>query len=77
MLTRDNGYCCEMMVRKDDQDDQDAFLCEPDRGITSDQVNESNLYISKQEMSQSANLIAESAEYFAPESIMMLPLIKL
>lgn len=77
MLTRDNGYCCEMMMRKDGQDDQDAFLCEPDRGITSDQVNESNLYISKQEMSQSANLIAESAEYFAPESIMMLPLIKL
>lgn len=70
VLNRNNMYYCQMMFKNNK-------LTEPDRGITSDQVNETPMYTSKMEMAKSANLIEGSAEYFAPESINMLPLIKL
>lgn len=70
VLNRNNMYYCEMMFKN-------GKLAEPDRGITSDQVNETPMYTSKMETAKSSNLIEGSAEYFAPESINMLPLIKL
>lgn len=70
-LNGDNIYYCKRMI------DASHKTCEPDRGITSDQVNETMTNTAKLEMAKSANIIEGSAEYFAPESISMLPLIKL
>lgn len=70
VLNKNNMYYCEIMVKGD-------HIAEPDRGITSDQVNETTLDIDKVEAAKNANLIEGSAEFFAPESINMLPLIKL
>lgn len=76
-INRNNGYCCEMMVYTTRNEPIESFIYEPDRGITSDQVDEKMLNVDKLNLSKSFNLIEGSAEYFAPESIMMLPLIKL
>lgn len=52
-------------------------IFEPLRGITSNQVEETYKDSEKLNLAYSANLLANSAEFFAPESINMLPLIKL